>query len=127
MMDGGDAVYRLLDEIEADAELARKSLPEIGDAVWGAAETLREATEWLIAQPVDQRFAVAVPYLRAFARVIGGHFHLKAADAEGGAGPRTALARFYALRLLPEHVGLLAQVRTGADGLYDLTLDDLVA
>ncbi len=127
MMDGGDAAYRLLDEIEADAEQARKSLPEIGDAVWGAAETLREATEWLVAQPVDQRFAVAVPYLRAFARVLGGHFHLKAAAAEGEAGPRTALARFYALRLLPEHVGLLAQVRTGADGLYDLTLDDLVA
>ena len=127
MMDSGDAAYRLLDEIEAEAEGARKSLPEIGDAVWGAAETLREATEWLAEQPTETRFAVAVPYLRAFARVLGGHFHLKAACAEGGDGARTALARFYAQRLLPEHVGLLQQVRVGDAGLYDLSLDDLVA
>ena len=127
MMDGGEAAYRLLDEIETAAEQARKTLPKIGDAVWGAAETLREATEWLVAQPMEKRSAVAVPYLRAFARVLGGHFHLMAANAEGGEGPRTALARFYALRLLPEHTGLLAQVRAGDDGLFDLTLDDLVA
>ncbi|MEM9969853.1 MAG: acyl-CoA dehydrogenase [Pseudomonadota bacterium] len=127
LMDGGEAAYRLLDEIQAGAEHARKTLPEIGDAVWSAAETLREATEWLVSQPMERRAAVGVPYLRAFARVLGGHFHLRAADAEGGSGPRTALARFYVLRLLPEHAGLLTQVRAGDDGLFDLTLDDLVA
>jgi alkylation response protein AidB-like acyl-CoA dehydrogenase len=127
MMDGGEAAYRLLDEIEGAAEAARSTLPELAEAAWGAAETLRETTEWLVGEDLNDRFAGAAPYLRAFARVLGGHYHLKAALAEGGAGPRTALARFYLKRLLPEHVALLAQVREGADGLYDLSPDDLAA
>jgi len=127
MMDGGEAAFRLLDEVEAEAETARQKLPELGEAVWGAAETLRETTEWLVTQDQSVRFAVSVPYLRAFARVLGGHFHLKAALSEEGAGPRTGVARFYIERLLPEHDGLLAQVRVGDKGLYDLSVDDLLA
>jgi alkylation response protein AidB-like acyl-CoA dehydrogenase len=127
MMDGGDAAYRLLDEIEASAEAARGSLPDLAGAIWGAAETLRETTEWLVTQDLNDRFAGSVAYLRAFARVLGGHYHLKAAMAAGGSGPRTALARFYLKRLLPEHASLLAQVREGAAGLYDLSPDDLAA
>ncbi|MEK6217332.1 MAG: acyl-CoA dehydrogenase, partial [Boseongicola sp.] len=127
MMDNGDAAYRLLDEVETIAEDARATLPELGDALWGAAETLREITEWLTTEQPKVRFAVAVPYLRAFARVLGANAHLKAACAEGGAGRRTSLARFYILRLLPEHAALLQQVKVGNDGLYDLSIDDLVA
>ncbi len=127
MMDDGDAAYRLLDEVEAMAEDARATLPELGDALWGAAETLREVTEWLTTEAPNVRFAVAVPYLRAFARVLGAHAHLKAAFAEGGKGRRTSLALFYILRLLPEHSALLEQVKVGNDGLYDLSIDDLVA
>ncbi|NNF91292.1 MAG: acyl-CoA dehydrogenase C-terminal domain-containing protein, partial [Boseongicola sp.] len=102
-------------------------LPDLAEAVWGAAETLRETTEWLVGRDLNDRFAGAVPYLRAFARVLGANAHLKAAIAEGGKGPRTALAQFYLKRLLPEHAALLAQVREGADGLYDLSPDDLAA
>ncbi|WP_413717105.1 acyl-CoA dehydrogenase [Silicimonas sp. MF1-12-2] len=127
MMDGGEAAYRLLDEIETAAEAARNRLPDLAEAAWGAAETLRETTEWLVGEDLNERFAGAVPYLRAFARVLGGHYHLKAALAEGGAGPRTALARFYLRRILPEHAGLLVQVREGAEGLYDLSPDDLAS
>ena len=127
MMDGGEAAYRLLDEIETAAEAARNRLPDLAEAAWGAAETLRETTEWLVGEDLNDRFAGAVPYLRAFARVLGGHYHLKAALAEGGAGPRTALARFYLRRILPEHAGLLVQVREGANDLYDLSPDDLAS
>ena len=127
MMDGGEAAYRLLDEIETAAEAARNTLPDLTEAVWGAAETLRETTEWLVGQDLNDRFAGAVPYLRAFARVLGAHYHLKAAMAEGGDGPRTALAGFYLKRLLPEHMALLSQVREGAEGLFALSPDDLAA
>ena len=128
MMDGGEAAWRLLDEIETGAEAARHSLPDLAQPVWEAAETLRETTEWLIAQQdITERLAGAVPYLRAFARVLGGHYHLMAAMAEGAKGPRTALARFYIRRLLPEHGGLLTQVREGADGLFALSADELAA
>ena len=44
MMDGGEAMYRLLDEIEAGAEVARGTFPELTEKVWAAAETLRETT-----------------------------------------------------------------------------------
>jgi acyl-CoA dehydrogenase len=76
---------------------------------------------------MNDRFAGAVPYLRAFARVLGAHFHLRAAIAEGVDGPRTALARIAIKRLLPEHAALLAQVREGAAGLYALSDEDLAA
>ena len=126
MMDGGEAMFRILDEIEGTAEAARDALPELAGAVWSAAETLRESTEWLVAQDMDARFAVSVPYLRAAARVLGGHFHLKAALAAPGSS-RQSLAAFYITRLLPEHDSLLKQVREGKDGLFDLSLDDLAA
>lgn len=127
MMDGGEMAGRLLDEIEANAEAARATMPDLAEAVWQASETLREATEWLAAQEDENdRFAGAVPYLRAFARVLGGHFHLMAAQADPDS-PRVALARFYITRLLPEHTGLLAHAQSGAQGLYDLSLDDLAA
>ena len=127
MMDGGDAAYRLLDEVEAEAEEARASLPDLAGAVWSAAEGLRETTEWLVSQDLQERFSGASPYLRAFARVLGAHYHLKAAISENAKGPRTALAQFYITRLLPEHAALLSAVRVGSDGLFDLSPDDLAA
>ncbi|NRB33886.1 MAG: acyl-CoA dehydrogenase [Rhodobacteraceae bacterium] len=127
MMDGGEAATKLIDEIEAHAEAARQVLPDLAEPVWQATETLREATEWLVAQgDMDDRFAGAVPYLRAFARVLGGHFHLMAAMADPE-GPRTAVAQFYITRLLPEHAALLAHAQSGSGGLYALSLDDLAA
>ena len=127
MMDGGEAANRLLDEIEADAEAARDVFPNMTDALWQASETLREATDWLTEQSnMDTRFAGAVPYLRAFARVLGAHMHLKAALADKG-GPREKLARFYILRLLPEHVGLLAHAQAGEADLFALSVDELAA
>ena len=127
MMDGGEEAGRLLDEIEAAAEAARDVLPDLANSVWEATESLREATDWLVEQKdMNQRFAGAVAYLRAFARVLGAHYHLSAAMADQG-GRREALARFYIQRLLPEHAGLLAQAQQGADGLYALSADDLAA
>ena len=125
MMDGGEAAFRLLQEIEDGAEAARGALPDLAEPVWQAAESLREATEWMLAQTQTDRFAGAHAYLRAFARVLGGHVHLAAAMADPGA--RRALAQVFIQRILPEHAGLLAQARAGADALYALGPDDLAA
>ncbi len=125
MMDNGDAAFALLDEIEAAAEAGKATLPDLAEPVWQAAETLREATEWLVSQELNDRFAGAVPYLRAFARVLGGHYHLAAALTDDAT--RTRLATFYIKRILPEHIGLLAHVREGADDLMAVTLDDLAS
>ena len=128
LMDGGEAAFALIDEMQSDVEAARGDLPELAESVWQATESLREATDWMLAQDdMTQRFAGAIPYLRGFARILGAHFHLKAAQAEGVDGPRTRLARFYITRLLPEHAGHLAHATQGADDLYALTPEDFAA
>ncbi|MBW4710557.1 acyl-CoA dehydrogenase [Roseobacter sp. YSTF-M11] len=127
MMDGGEAAARLLDEIETLAESARGTLPDLAEPVWQASESLREVTEWLTAQPdMNDRFSGAVPYLRAFARVLGGYMHLKAALSDQD-GAREKLARFYIKRLLPEHVGLLAHAQAGAEDLFALSAGEMVS
>ncbi|WP_108813683.1 acyl-CoA dehydrogenase [Loktanella sp. Alg231-35] len=126
LMDGGEAAFRLLEEIEQGAEAAKDAFPELAEAVWQSAESLREATEWLVNRDdLNDRFAGAVPYLRAFARVLGGHAHL--ASAVAGDATRQKLATFYIKRLLPEYLGLLAHVREGADTLMAISADDLAA
>ncbi len=126
LMDGGEMANALIDEIESFAEEARATRPRMAESVWQASETLREATEWMVGQgDLNERFAGSVPYLNGFARILGAHYHLKAACAEGENGPRTKLARFYINRLLPEHSGLLAHAMQGAEDLYAMNLDEL--
>ena len=128
MMDGGEAACQLLDEMEKGIESARSDHPRMASAVWEAMETLRETTEWLVGQTdMNDRFAGAVPYQSGFARVLGGYYHLLAAQAETGDGPRTKLARFYINRLMPEHAGLLEHAKQGAADLYALSVNDLAA
>lgn len=128
MMDGGEAMNALLDEVEAHAEGLRATLPDLAEPVWQASETLREAVEALAGMTdLNNRFAGAVPFLMGFARVLGGHFHLKAAEADGADSARGRLARFYIERLLPEHASLLEQSRAGADALYALSPEDLAS
>ncbi len=125
LMDGGEVAGRLLEEVEAGAEAARAALPDLAGAVWSAAETLREATEAMVGRAMPDRHAGAVPYLRAFARVLGAHYHLRAAVAEGGGGPRTALARVHIDRLLPQYAACLAEAKEGAGGLFSLAAEAL--
>jgi acyl-CoA dehydrogenase len=127
MTDNGEAALRLLQEVQDGAEAARMMLPDMAGDVWQGAEAMREAVESLVTQPLKDRYAGAVAFLSAFARVLGAHYHLRAAVAEGGTGPRTALARVYLRRVLPAHAALLAEAREGAAALYDLTPDDLAA
>ena len=127
MADGGEAAFRMIEEIQTSAERARAGLPQLADEVWTAAETLREATEWLVGQEPNDRFAGAIAYLRAFARVLGGHYHLRAAHAEGAAGPRGALATLFIRRILPEHAALLSAARSGSADLYALSAETLAA
>jgi len=128
LMDGGEAANALLDEMQAKIEAARSQLSDLAEPVWQAIESLREGTEWMLEQSnLNDRFAGAVPFLRAFARILGGYFHLRASLAEGRNGPKTKLARFYIMSLLPEHQGLLVQARQGAAALYELSSDELLA
>ena len=120
MMDGGAAMFALLDEVDQTAKDAGAE----GARLLAASGALREATEKLVAMEMNDRFAGAVPYLMAVARVLGGHFHLRAALADEA---RLKLARVFLNRLLPEAHSLLAQAAAGADDLYALSAEELSA
>ncbi len=115
MADGGAAALALLDEVEAEA------VGPLGAPVAEAARALRAATGALLAAGMPDRFAGAVPYLTAFARVLGAHFHLRAARADPA---REGLARIFVTRILPRLSGDLAEAEAGVADLD--ALDDSV-
>ena len=89
---------------------------------------LADKTEWLVQQKdLNDRFAGAAAYLKAYARMLGAYCHYRAYVCDHGQGARAKLATFYINTLLPEHIALLAQATQGAKDLYALTVEDLVA
>ncbi|MEL7027355.1 MAG: acyl-CoA dehydrogenase [Pseudomonadota bacterium] len=123
LADGGEAAFRLIDEIESTAEAARKQFPKLGEAVWSSAETLRETTEWMVAADMDDRLAGASDFLNAFARVLGGWFHLTAAVQDDDC---TKLANVYAARVLPLAEAHLTMARASGVDLKELNSDDFL-
>ncbi|MDH2326469.1 acyl-CoA dehydrogenase [Cereibacter sp. SYSU M97828] len=92
LSDDGAAAFALLDDLH----------PDLADA----AQTLRAVTQVLLARPVQDRLAGATPYLRAFALVLGTHWHLRAAESDPARAP---LARFMQRNVLPEHAALASE------------------
>ena len=116
MMDGGEAAFALLAEMDAAT-----SEPAVKEAI----ATLKSTTEWIVAQgDMNDRFAGAVAYQRAFARVLGAYFH----EIAGKVDPvRAKLARFYIDSILPECQSLCIQAKSGSSALYALEVDDFAA
>ncbi|MEM9343977.1 MAG: acyl-CoA dehydrogenase [Pseudomonadota bacterium] len=126
LRDGGEVAFALIDEMAQNAEAARTRFPDLSEKLWSASEDLREATEWMVSQPnPDDRFAGSLSYLMAFGLTLGAHYHLLAAATEASPGPRTALARTFILRQLPEHTALLAEATLGGDDLFAITPEAL--
>lgn len=123
LSDGGEAAARLLDEILDGAKSAQGDHPELANEVWQAAETLREATQTLLERELPERFAGAVPYLSAFARVLGGYYHLLAARA--GGEPQLALARVFIRRVLPRFSTDLDEALAGLEDLTAISDETL--
>ena len=115
MMDGGEAAIRLIDEVMDGVQAAQGAAPDLARPVWDAAEALREATTAIVEAGAQDRFAGAVPYLAAFARVLGASYHLTAAQT--GDEARRALAKIYITRVLPRNAGDLAEARAGVADL----------
>ncbi|UWQ17969.1 acyl-CoA dehydrogenase [Jannaschia sp. M317] len=114
LMDGGAAAYALLDDL---AETDHAGLQ-------AAVSDLRSVTEWMVAQDMQDRFAGAVPYLAAFARVLGAAYHLRAAAADPTRG---RLAQVAVARMLPEAQAEMAKARSGAAALFALSSDEIAA
>jgi alkylation response protein AidB-like acyl-CoA dehydrogenase len=127
LMDEGEAAYSLVDDIQKTVKTCPEDFSSIAHEVMLASEALREAIKWMCSQKnINDRFAGAVPFLNAFARVLGGYFHLKSAIKEGHMGQRTKLARFYIFNLMPEYIGLLHQAKQGCEDLYSFSANELL-
>ena len=113
LMDGGAAARALLAEV---AETARAGA-ELGADLGRAAARVGEATEWMVAADMEDRFAGAASYLRAFALVLGGHYLLKGALADAA---RMPLAAFHIRGIMPETGGLCDAACDGAKTLHAL-------
>jgi len=128
LADGGQAARSMLAEIQATAGGADE-YPDLSQTLRGAAATLTEATEWMLAAPeINDRFAGASPYLKAWGITLGGHYLLKGVLADPSE-ERLAMARFYLHQVLPRAVADCAAAIQGAvirvgsrgfDGLSDM-------
>ncbi len=82
---------------------------------------LREASEHLLDPATGERaaLAVATPYLRLFALVLGAALLARDGGAVDAPADAARLARFHAAHLLPAASGLAASVRAGAEAIAE--------
>lgn len=112
LMDSGKAAFALIDEI-AD------TLDE--DVV---AAALTQATDWMLKADMNDRFAGATSYLRAFALGLGAHYLEKAAKIDP---KRKPLSDFYNAHFTPQVAALCATATAGASDLYALSPEEMSA
>ena len=124
LMDGGVAAFGLLGEISATADLAQAERSDLASFLAGAEMSLNATTRWMLDAPMNDRFAGAAPFLRAFAMALGGHYLLKAAMADI---LRIPLARFHIRQTMQQVDALCCAAREGASDLYALDADALGA
>ena len=133
-LEGGETAKRFISEIRENADsLKSGDLAEAGAALGNAAAILESATTWLQdalkGDRASRALAGATPYLDLFGRVAGAHFLAKGAAMaskalESGQEPmfnaeRIAVARFFALNILPAVEGLKVSIVKGGDEVLD--------
>ena len=130
----GDVARELFARVESDADSLGTSngrLKDIRENLVAALDSLREATDWLLAAEHHRdRLAGASPYLEMFGLVAGGWVMARSAakagqllaSGEGDAdflNTKVATCRFYCDQILPQATGLLPAVTSGAGQLSD--------
>lgn len=115
LKDGGAAAFALLAEIGLTAAMAEEKHPDLAAFLHGAENSLTVTTHWMVSEPLNDRFAGATPYLRAFALALGGHYLLKAALKDES---RLPLARFHIRQLMQVVDALCSAAREGDSPLY---------
>ncbi len=114
--DGGAAARALLAEA---AQVAAATGGDLGARLAAAAAEVSEATDWMLAAAMNDRFAGAGPYLRAFALVLGAGYLLRGSQVQAARAP---LAAFHVRQMLPQVGALVAAAREGAGALRAVEL-----
>ena len=133
-MRAGGVVADQLAAVEATVAQLDGDLAPIGERLADAVAAGREATDWLLANGLEQprdALAGATPYLRMLGTLLGGWLLARQALAARGAGSddyhaaKVVTARYYAEQVLPSVRGLLPAVTAGSEVLFALTPEQL--
>ena len=125
-LDDGQALIGLTEDI-ARASADEPALFELAGACAAVAHWMRDSAS------LDDRLAGSVPFCTMLAVATAAWQLLRQADAVAdGAAPalaktKPATVRFFLDRIVPEATGLKSSAIAGAEPLYALALDDLVA
>ncbi|MEN8719614.1 MAG: acyl-CoA dehydrogenase, partial [Oceanococcaceae bacterium] len=132
---GGAMAELFFNRVDATIAEIGADYDELAKPLAKALTELREATvamrETFNSDP-NHAGAGAVEFQRAFALVALGYYWLrmlKASEAHPDADFRKAkqaTGRFFARRILPEVSGLLERVAQGADGMMDISIEELM-
>ena len=117
LKDDGVAAQALQGEIMETIKAAHSVDGEMSMALAMALGSLTETTGWMTKAAMNDRAAGSVGYLHAWGLVLSGHYLLKSALVSDDAN-RMALARFFAMNILPQVQGLTAAARRGDKDLY---------
>ena len=123
LADGGEEARSVLGEIKDVICLANsKGRSNMAGKLRLAEAKMSVTLSWMLERrDLDDRFAGASSYLRAFAILIGAQNHLLASLGEKRPGARTALAEFYFGRVLSEMHGQCDAAMDGAGNLRRIT------
>ena len=126
LADGGAAAEALLAEIAGTVEAAGAH-EDMAKALGAAHSKLAGVTRWMLDAPdMNDRFAGATPYLKAWGQTLGAHYLLKGA-LEDPSEERLAMARFYLHQILPQMHAHAQAATAGAAPLYALDAEKLSA
>ena len=121
LYDGGAAGFLLIDEFQ-ETEDACNEIKIVGPKVikefQEARLSLLSAMNWMVnSNNLNERYAGATPFLKAFGLVLGAHYLLKGALKSDDL-QRVELAQFYIEHVLPESQAAIKSACRGSDSIY---------
>ena len=124
LSDGGRAAEELLSELRVNSEDIGRNDREMGEMLLSAVSRMRSTTIVMSSNgDLNNRFANASSYLRAFALLLGASFHSAALGEAPGAKSRAVAARIFIRRNLPEVHRLCELAEQGDEELYSIDFD----
>ncbi|MDD9798004.1 MAG: acyl-CoA dehydrogenase [Alphaproteobacteria bacterium] len=138
-MDNGAVVQVWLDQVGETVAACKKhkdeNIQQIGAQLETALQSLKKATDWMLAEQDNRldKLSGATAYLRLFGLTAGGHYLARGAIAASQmeqtafARHKQALARFYALHILPQTTGIAFSVLNGGAVVSETAIEDFVA
>jgi acyl-CoA dehydrogenase len=125
LADGGDAAFKIMEKFQLlereclDSNLAdRDAVKEFNIA----RNSLLDSLNWMLkVRNMNDRYAGATAFLRAFSTVLGAYYLLKVAQKSQDI-ERIELAHFYIYHILPEVYGDTKSACRGSQSLYSVKL-----